>query len=66
VAGAPFKLAAAQAVGAHVFFTPAVLEDELAALPHDKVRLVPVSSVGDALYFLCASGATDAVCSKVL
>ncbi len=66
VAGAPFKLAASESVGARVFLTPASLEDELSALPHDEIRLVSVSSVVEALRFLCAAGATDAVCSKVL
>lgn len=62
VAGVPFKLRAATAAGAEWFFVPSSLFAELESEP--GVRLYPVDTLIDALKLLCASGATDAVCSS--
>lgn len=64
VAGLPLKVAAAAAAGADVFMYPASLESQVQSNAA-SLELVPITTVEDALVFLCGRGATDSVCDSV-
>ena len=61
IGGADHKLAAAESIGADVFFVPDGNLPAVIDIASD-VEVVPVETVDDALNWLCDAGATDAVC----
>jgi PDZ domain-containing protein len=61
ISGIKFKAAAAEAAGTQWFFAPVELQDEIPVSL--KIKVVPVSTLTDALTQLCDAGATDAICT---
>lgn len=64
VGGADQKVRGAAAAGARVFFVPAENARAVRANAPAGVEVVAVSTYCDALGWLCAHGATDAVCAS--
>lgn len=62
IGGVRHKAAAAAGTGADVFFVPA--DQSVRGITHDGMDVVQVRDALDAVDWLCAAGAADAVCAR--
>ena len=58
-------MAGAVRTGATVFFVPTDNAADAADAAPPSLKVVPVSSIYDALSYLCDHGATDRICSRL-
>jgi PDZ domain-containing secreted protein len=64
ISGARFKVEAAIQSGMDVFFTPVEHRDEVTDAAAGRIEVVAVSSVREAVDYLCSIGADDTFCSR--